>query len=411
MNQKKSLTKNSVFYLIYTVLNVAFPLLTGIYVARILSQNSIGAVESAKNIAQYFVILSFLGIPTYGLREVSKIRNNKEELNKLYSELMIINSISTLFFSLSYFLLVFIVSDYRENIILYSIVGVSVILNFLNNSWLFEGFEEFGYVSLRNLIFKAVSFAFLVLLVRNQNDYLWYAAITVIGTGGNYLLNIIHSRKFVKFTTKNLKFQRHLKSIFFLVAVNFAIEIYTLVDVTMLKILCGNEPVAIYTYGSKINKILLQIISSFTMVLVPRIAFHFKEGNLDDYNEALTKTLKVILILSTPMIVGLFFVSDYLVPAVYGQSFEKSATVLKILSITLVISPIGYLLGSRVCLVTGHERRMIIAVGTGAISNIILNLIFIHFFQEIGASIASVISEIIVMVVYIMISMSVKMPM
>ena len=98
----KSLTKNSLFYMLYNILNVIFPFFTGIYVARILLPDNIGIVETARNLAQYFVIFSFLGIPTYGLREISKARKNREELNKIYSELIVINTISTIIFLFLY---------------------------------------------------------------------------------------------------------------------------------------------------------------------------------------------------------------------------------------------------------------------------------------------------------------------
>ena len=91
MEKTKSLSLNSIFYLIYNVLNVIFPFITGIYVAHILLSFDIGRIEAAKNVASYFVILSFLGIPTYGLREVAKARKEQGNLNKLYSELMVIN--------------------------------------------------------------------------------------------------------------------------------------------------------------------------------------------------------------------------------------------------------------------------------------------------------------------------------
>ena len=187
--KKKSLTKNALFYIMYNVLNIVFPLLTGIYSARILTPDSIGMVESARNLVQYFVILSFLGIPTYGLREISKYKNDKKELNKIYSELMTINFISTLFFLVIYLILIFGVSKYSGNIILYLLVGMLIFLNFFNNSWLYEGLEEFQYISLRNLFFKIFAFIFLVVTVRNENDYLFYASITIVGTAGNILFS------------------------------------------------------------------------------------------------------------------------------------------------------------------------------------------------------------------------------
>ncbi|MDE6285336.1 MAG: oligosaccharide flippase family protein, partial [Bacilli bacterium] len=192
----KSLAKNSVFYLIYNVLNVLFPFITGVYVARVLLPDVIGQVAYAQNIASYFVILAFLGIPTYGLREVARARNNKEELNKVYSELVIINLISTFAFLSVYIALILSVPEFRSNKFLYLITGSAIALNALNNSWLYEGLEEFTYISLRNVAFKVFSFVLLVLFVKSSDDYLIYAAITVIGTAGNYILNVLHARRF-----------------------------------------------------------------------------------------------------------------------------------------------------------------------------------------------------------------------
>lgn len=402
--KEKSLTKNTIFYILYNALNIVFPLLTGIYAARILLPDSIGLVESARNFVQYFVILSFLGIPTYGLREISKYRNDKKELNKVYSELFIINFISTCVFGLIYLVLILLIPIYRANLNLHLLVGLLVFLNFFNNSWLYEGLEEFKFVSIRNLIFKIVSFLFLIIFVNDKSDYLWYASVTIIGTAGNYILNIINSRKYVKFTTKNLNFKRHMKSIMYLVFVNLAIEIYSLVDITMLNIFCKKNNVAYYSYGIKIHKMLIQVINTFTMVIVPRLSLLYKEDNKKQFNKLLSKTFKVIMILSIPLIIGIWFTSDYIICLLYGSNYITSSYVLKILSVILFISPIGYLLGSRVMLVTGHENKMVIPVSLGAVTNVIFNLLLIPRYNEIGASIASVIGEIVVMIIYIIIS-------
>lgn len=400
----KSLAQNSIYYLVYNVLNVAFPLFTGIYVARILLPTDIGQVETARNLAQYFVIFSFLGIPTYGLREISKYRNNKDELNKLYSELMVINTISTFIFLILYNFIIFIVPTYRNNIYFFLITGISIALNFINNSWLFEGLEKFDYISIRNFLFKLLSLVLLLIFVRDKSDYLVYAFITVVGTAGNYLLNVISSKKYVKFIYHGLNLKRHMKSIIYLVVVNFAIEIYTMIDITMLGLMCEKQIVTFYSYGMKIQKVLLQVINTFTMVLVPRISLYYKEQKLDEYNRLLTKTLAVILILSIPIIVGVYFVGTPMIILLYGESYIRSADVLKIIIFAILISPVGYLLGSRVMLVTGHENKMVIAVCCGALINAIGNYLLIPKFFEIGAAYASIAGESMVAVLYVFLS-------
>ena len=340
----KSIAKNSVFNLIYNILNVLFPLVTGIYVSHILLSNSIGEVEAARNIAQYFVILSFLGIPTYGLREIAKVRNDKDKMSKLYSELMVINGVSTTVFLGVYMVVIVLVPTYSANLPLYLITGLSILFNMLNNSWFYEGIEEFSYICVRNIIVKALMMILLIVFVRNQNDYLIYAAITVVGVFGNYILNVARSRKYVRFSFKALNLKRHLKPILFLVAVNLAIEIYTLVDITMLRFLSTTSNVAYYSYGSKIYKILLQLFNSLTVVVVPRLSQFRKNNQQKDFDSLLSKTLSTLIVFVIPTIIGIVFVSDFVITLMYGAEYLSSASVLKILSFILLVSPASYLL-------------------------------------------------------------------
>lgn len=401
MAGNKSLSKGGLYYLIYNVLNLAFPFINGIYVARVLLPESIGAVGAAQNFAQYFVILAFLGIPTYGLREIAKTRNDSLERSKVYSELYIINFISTVIFLTVYLILIFIIPTYRNELPLYLITGISIALNAFNISWLYEGMEEFKFISMRNLIFKAIVFLLLILLVKKEDDILVYAFIAVIGVAGNYIVNMAYSHRYVKFTTKDLNLKRHMKSIMYLVAVNLAIELYSLMDVTMMNFMCGKDSIAFYKYGHQIEKMLLQVVNTFTIVLIPRISFYYKEHKLDEFNRLISKALKLIIIVSIPMMVGIYFTADFLMVEMYGEPYINSALILKLFSSLLLISPVGYLLGSRVLLVTGHENLMIVSVGIGALVNLIGNALLIPRYAEYGATIASIISEIVVMVVYV----------
>lgn len=399
--KEKSITKNSIYYAAYQALNVLFPFLTGMYVARVLLPNAVGMVAYAQNIAQYFVILAFLGIPTYGVREIAKVRNDPVARSKVYSELLVINFISTCIFSAAYIVLILSVPDFRGNLPLYLVTGGSIALNALNNSWLYEGLEEFRFISLRNIVFKALCFIALVIFVRSQDNYIRYALITVLGTAGNYVINVAYAPKFVKFSIHGLNLKRHMQSILLLVVVNLAIELYTLVDVTMLGAMATNKNVAYYSYASRINKIFIQVINSFTIVIVPRIAFYFKEKRQDEFNILLSKTLETIFVIAIPLIAGVQICASDAIKLIYSSAFLPSADVWRILSWVLVISPIGYLLGSRVLLVTDHEKTMVFCVGLGAAVNVICNALLIPRYTEYGAAIASVMSEIVVMVVYV----------
>lgn len=86
----KSVAKNSIFNVIYTVVKLLFPLVMSIYVSRILSVEGIGKVATANNLVSYFTVFAALGIPTYGIREIAKLKGKSPQKNRLFTELLLI---------------------------------------------------------------------------------------------------------------------------------------------------------------------------------------------------------------------------------------------------------------------------------------------------------------------------------
>ena len=408
MAQRPSLVKSSIFYLIYNIFNAVFPFITALYVTRILSSEVIGDVQYALNIATYFALFAFVGIPTYGMREIAKNKENPEELHRLFTELFLINTVTTTISVAAFVGLVFLVPSFNtaDHLLIYLVVGIEIVLNYFNISWLFEGLERFGIIAVVNVVSKIVSLVFLILFVKSDGDNVVYALMSVIGISGYYAMLFCLFPKYTRFCFKGLHFKKHFKPILLLVVVNLAIEIYSLVDVTMIGAIMKDSKsyVAYYKYAHQIQKTLLMVINTITLVLVPRLTKLYKDQQIDEYNDLLNKTLTIVVLLSIPMVIGVMFVSDNIVVWLYGDEYIASSIILKILSIAVVISPIGYLLGSRVCLVTDNEKYMPIAVGAGAVVNIGLNIWFINLWGTVGAAIASVVSEAVVLAVYLIFS-------
>lgn len=76
----KSLGSNLIFNILKNIANIIFPLITAPYVARVLNPDSLGLANFASTYAGYFMLVAALGIPNYGIREVSK----EEEAKKNY---------------------------------------------------------------------------------------------------------------------------------------------------------------------------------------------------------------------------------------------------------------------------------------------------------------------------------------
>lgn len=80
----KSIKINAISVLIVRILNIAFPLITGPYIARVLSKENLAHFDSVNTIVQLFIPLATFGIYTYGIRTISKVKNNKSKINVLF---------------------------------------------------------------------------------------------------------------------------------------------------------------------------------------------------------------------------------------------------------------------------------------------------------------------------------------
>ena len=90
--------------ILLTLSNIVFPLVTFPYVSRILNPIGLGTTSFFTSISSYCVLVASLGISTYGIRAVAKVREDKEELTKVFQELTLINilcrSLSQFYFCL-----------------------------------------------------------------------------------------------------------------------------------------------------------------------------------------------------------------------------------------------------------------------------------------------------------------------
>lgn len=392
MKSNKSLLANSFYSVCYKLLNILFPLITTAYVSRIILLDGVGKVTSAQNILSYFTVIAPLGIPAYGTKKIAENRDNQAKLDKVFSELFLINLISTLFCSISYFMLINCSGYFRERLLLYIAVGISLLFNIFNVDWFYQGIEEYGYIMIRNAVVKIIALILVIIFVRNMDDYLIYATITSGALVANYVFNAIYIRKFVKLSYKYVELRKHLKPIFILLASTVAIEIYTLADTTMLTFFCGDEEVGLYGNATKVIKALRGIITACCAAFLPRMSYCFLNDDLK-FKQLIKIGYQALIVLTLPVAMGLIFISKDLIIILFGSSFAGAVILVQILSISIISVAVSGFFGNQVLIVVGLEKKLLGSTILGAIVNIVLNCFLIKSYGATGASIASVITE------------------
>lgn len=393
--KEKSLVLNASFNVLYKILNVIFPLISATYISRILMATGVGKVSYAQNIVSYFTVFAALGIPIYGVREIARVRDRRKLTNQVFSELFIINFISTLFSLIIFSILIMEIPMFHKEMKLYWVCGLLIFFNFINVDWFYQGKEEYVYIAIRSSIIKVVSLFFLFVFVKDTDDYLIYALISSLAIGGNYIFNIVNLRKYVNFEITSLNLKRHLKPIFILVICAIATELYGKVDITMLGIKSTDSVVGYYANAQKMINLVITFTTSISAVFLPRLSYYYL-NEPESYNQLLSKGLKIVLFFTLPCFAGVYVVSSNLIPVMFGNTFMPAIITTRILSCLILIKSLGDILCYQVIISSGQERKLFKSYAIAALVNIILNSLLIPIMSQDGAAIASVISEALV---------------
>lgn len=175
-----------------------------------------------------------------------------------------------------------------------------------------------------------------------------------------------------------------------------AIELYTMVDTTMLTFMGDSSVVGYYSNAIKAVKVLISLITSISAVLLPRLSYYYGLGLIDSCENTVNKTIGVLLFFLLPSFVGVFLVTDSIVPIFFGNDFLPAVATMRILSLLIPILGFSSLFGTQILLTFNRESKLLISTIVGAATNITLNSLLIPRLLQNGAAIASVISELIV---------------
>ena len=325
----KSLAKNSIYNAVYQVLNIVFPLISSIYVSRIIFADGVGRVTYAQNVVSYFTTVAALGIPTVGVRVIAIARDNRQRLDKAFSEMIVLNTLSTSLAVAAYVVVLFVNPELRSDIFLYAATGIVLVFHYISIDWLFQGLEEYSYIVIRNIVVKILSLMALFLFVKNREDYLKYALILSLATCSNYLFNAIHSRKYVSLVFKHLDLKQHIKPILLISGSLFLASIYGKLDITMLGTMIGTESVGYYSYAHRIIQIGISFCTAVTAAFFPRLSYYFQHDS-EKFRSLILRGIQITAFLSFPVATGMFILAPEIVELLYGPMFLPAIGVLRI---------------------------------------------------------------------------------
>lgn len=392
MDRKAQIIKNYIYNSAYELLRLLAPLITTPYVSRILGATGIGIYSYTQSIATYFILLGAVGTTLYGQREIAYVQDDPVERTKVFWEITIFRFFSVGICTIIYYCIFGISGEYAQ---IYTILTFEILATAFDVSWFFMGMENFKLTVIRNTIIKLVGIVLIFVLVKRPEDVPIYTlCLTLPIFIGNISLWFSLPKYLVRLHGSVFSgISRHFKPISVLFLPQVAVEVYTVLDKTMLGVLSTVDQVGYYTQAQKIIKILLMIVTSFGTVMLPAMSAAFAQGKINEIKKNIRQAFKLIFLISFALIFGICSIVSRFVPVFFGQGYELVTPLIIVISPILVVIGMSNVMGKQYLLPTKQQSSYTISICTGAVVNFVLNCVLIPKFDAIGASIATVLAE------------------
>ena len=397
---KKSIKKNYIYNVFYQILTLLTPLITSPYIARVLGPDNIGKASFIGSITSYFVLFASLGIATFASREISYLQDDRKARTKIFWEVNILQATTASICLAAYIFFAL----FQENRILYLISAIGILNIIFDVSWLYSGMEEFGSLVLRSTIFKVIHIVYIFTFVRTKDDLVLYMLESAFGLIGSMSLWFKLPKMVGRPVWRELHPFRHMGVILSLFVPAIAVQIYTVLDKTMIGVITHNSfENGYYEQAMRISKMTLGLVTALGGVMVPRIGQLFYKNDIEQVRKYMYRSYRFVWFLGIPLCLGIIMTAGNFIPWFLGDGYDEVVTLSAILSFLILAIGISNVTGVQYLVPTQRQNMLTISVVTGAVINFVCNMFLIRFFQSTGAAIASVVAEVSVSIVQLVI--------
>lgn len=363
----------------------------GALVARYLGPQRYGVLNYAISFVGLFIFLTSFGIDNILVRELLKYKNKEDTLINTAFILKLLGGFLVIILTTLASIL-FKNDSYTTTLIfIYSLHLIFVSLNITDTY--FQSIVKLKYsfvaqfistiaVSILKLYFVFVGFGtgwFILALVfeTSVSSLIMLSIFYKNGRSINFTFNTLLAKKLVRDSWPFI-----LTSAFFL--------IYTKIDQVMIGKMIDTTSLGIYSVGVKLAELWSFIPAIICGVMFPAIA-NAKLSDQQLYKQRLKKLLILIISISLFFAILQFIFAKFFVIYIFGQAYLESTIILKIYTWAgVVISTITVM--QQYLVIENKAKIIMLSSLTGAVSNIILNLILIPNFGIVGSAWATIIS-------------------
>ena len=404
-----SIAHNTLLLGLATVCNYAFSFATALYVARAMGPAAVGVAAFAAAVVSYFSLVSKMGIPLYGMREVAALRGDGKGMARLTSELFCLGAALAVGATLALAGCVALVPELAGSWQLYVALGFGLLADCLGCEWLYRGLERYRFLLLRDVAVRLVVLVLTVLLVRGEGDVLWYVALSALSTAACAAVGFAFVPRAMRdegasvkgalggwFVRGRKNIARHIRPSLVFFLMSCATLIYANLDIVMLGFLAPPAEVGYYQLAAKARVALIAVSGIVWNAALPQATQLWGQGRRDEFEVLARRTMGLVCAVQLVVTVVSIALAGPAVALAVGEAYLPSVPALRVLVLCLVPVAVSNIIGGQVLIPAGRERWLLACEVCGAVANLALNLALIPTLGGVGAAVATVAAEVVV---------------
>jgi len=391
-----TLAKSAVLVTISEIIFNVTSFLVHVVVGRILGPADYGRFGLVVTLTTMVIILIGNGIPTAMAKYISEIFETRPELVKVIK---------------------------RQTIILQSIlIGAITVIFFY-----YTGLHRFGvqsFLKISRSFFRVVFIILLAFFFRVEGSIIGYIAaplsVFLLAVGIDRFKITHESRTNKKLIDANVGAENNIRSdllefaqnsrvafdwrvlvsyawqviIFFL-----AYELLISIDLYLVKGIIQNDYLTgVYNASLTLGRFPYYLFYALTVILLPVVSKTTSQNNHKDTHKVISQSLRLMLVLLSPIVVLMSVYSAPLIKMFYGRNFLEAALPMSILVFGVGFLTIFYVM-SFVMNGAGRTKIPMWIASFGLVANTILNYLLIKQYGIVGSAIATSIVSFLIMLV------------
>lgn len=364
-----------------------------IFTARYLGPSNYGTISYAASLVTFVTPIMTLG---FSSTLVQELISNPDKEGEILGTALRLNIITSICCIIGLQCFVRISSPREEDLyivcFLYSLMLLAQAFEMVH--YWFQAKLQSKYVAVTGLVAYSIVSAYKIFLLITEKSVHWFAASNTL----DYiilsiaLLTIYYKKGNQKYSFSKERAKKMIAVSKYYIVSNMMITIFAQTDRIMLKNMINDAETGYYSASVAIAGITSFVFSAIIDSMRP-IIFSEKDKSNEQYELNIKRLYSIIIYLSLAQSVVITVLAEIIVYIIYGVEYMSAAGVLRIIVWYTTFSYVGSV--RNIWILAEKKQYLLWKINlSGAVCNVLINLILIPIWGAVGAAVASLVTQI-----------------